>query len=133
LAILDLSQAGAQPMFSENQNIVLVFNGEIFNYVELRDILKTRGHYFRSSGDAEVLLHCYEEWGTEFLHKLNGMWSFLIYDVKKKIVFGSRDRFGVKPFYQYRTKDLVLFGSEIKSILHSGLNAYQESAQSDSL
>jgi asparagine synthase (glutamine-hydrolysing) len=122
LAILDLSAAAHQPMFSEDGNLVLVFNGEIFNYVELRRTLESLGHRFRSSGDTEVLLRAYQEWGRECLPKLNGMWAFLIYDRRERTVFGSRDRFGIKPLYRYSSGEAVLLGSEIKCILASGLH-----------
>lgn len=121
LAILDLSPAAHQPMVSEDGKLVLIFNGEIFNYLELRGELETRGHRFKSSGDTEVLLHAYREWGSECLHKLNGMWAFIVYDSERQLLFGSRDRFGIKPLYFHRNRDCILFGSEIKAILASGL------------
>lgn len=121
LSILDLSPSGHQPFVSEDGDLVLVFNGEIYNYVELRQELATRGHRFRSMGDTEVLLHAYREWGRECLPKLNGMWAFLVYDRRRGVVFGSRDRFGVKPLYCHRGRDYALFASEIKGILASRL------------
>ena len=122
LSILDLSHAADQPMVSEDGQLVLVFNGEIFNYVELRRELESLGHEFRSSGDTEVLLpHAYREWGRDCLEKLNGMWAFLVYDQRRRLLFGARDRFGVKPLYFHRGKDRVLFASEIKALLKSGL------------
>jgi asparagine synthase (glutamine-hydrolysing) len=120
LAILDLSPSGHQPKVSHDGKKILVFNGEIYNYIELREELRALGHAFESSGDTEVLLAAYSEWGTNCLGKLNGMWAFLIYDIEEKKIFGSRDRFGVKPLYRYFSGDLVLFGSEIKAIVHSG-------------
>ena len=120
LAILDLSPSGHQPMVSQDGRYVLVYNGEIYNYIELRRELQAQGYQFRSSGDTEVLLNAYDAWGTDCLHKFNGMWAFLIYDTHKKIIFGSRDRFGIKPLYRYRARNLVLFASEIKAILSSG-------------
>ena len=120
LSILDLSHAGDQPMISADGQTVLVFNGEIYNYIELRQELMARGHVFHSTGDTEVLLMAYREWGKDCVQKLNGMWAFLIYDLQRGIIFGSRDRFGVKPLYRYRHKDFWLFGSEIKAILRSG-------------
>jgi asparagine synthase (glutamine-hydrolysing) len=120
LSILDLSPSGHQPMFSEDGQTVLVFNGEIYNYLELRQELQALGHTFKSSGDTEVLLHAYLEWGRECLHKLNGMWAFLIYDIRQGKIFGSRDRFGKKPLYRYRCGDYIFFGSEIKALLASG-------------
>lgn len=120
LAILDLSAAGHQPMVSSDGRFVLVFNGEIFNYVELRDELIALGHQFRSTGDSEVLLTAYRQWGAECLPKMNGMWAFVIYDKANHHLFGSRDRFGVKPLYVHRQKDHVLLASEIKAIRASG-------------
>jgi len=121
LSILDLSHAADQPMLSEDGQLILVFNGEIFNYIELRRELEALGHQFKSTGDTEVLLHSYREWGRRCLDKLNGMWAFVIYDLQRGILFGSRDRFGVKPLYFHRGKDSVLFASEIKAFLSSGI------------
>ena len=121
LAILDLTPAAHQPMLSENGELVLVFNGAIYNYVELRRELQSLGHAFRSTGDTEVLLHAYQQWGHDCLQKLNGMWAFLMYDRQRGRVFGSRDRFGVKPLFYHRTNRYALFGSEIKAIRASGL------------
>jgi len=121
LSILDLSHAADQPMSSNDGQLVLVFNGEIFNYLELRRELESRGHQFKSTGDTEVLLHAYSEWGPECVKKFNGMWAFVIYDLRRGLLFGSRDRFGIKPLYVYRGKNCVLFASEIKALLSSGL------------
>ena len=120
LSILDLSEAGHQPMVSQDGQYVLVFNGEIFNYVELREELRQLGYQFRSSGDSEVLLAAYCEWGRECLSKLNGMWAFVIYDRGHQRLFGSRDRFGVKPLYYSRNADVMQFASEIKALRASG-------------
>lgn len=120
LSILDLSDAGHQPMISQDGQYVLVFNGEIFNYVELRDELRQLGYQFRSSGDSEVLLAAYREWGRECLLKLNGMWAFVIYDRRQRRLFGSRDRFGVKPLYYSRDNTMIQFASEIKALRASG-------------
>jgi asparagine synthase (glutamine-hydrolysing) len=125
LSILDLSPAGNQPMVSPDGQCVLVFNGEIYNYIELRKELQVLGHCFVSSGDSEVLLHAYLEWGRECLSRLNGMWAFLIYDVRRGIIFCSRDRFGEKPLYRYRENEHVLFASEIKAIVASGHYRYE--------
>lgn len=123
LAILDLSHAGHQPMVSPDGKRILVFNGEIYNYLELRRELQTLGHIFRSSGDTEVLLAAYSQWGAECLPKLNGMWAFLIYDLAEEKIFGARDRFGVKPLYRFQCNDAVFFASEIKAIRNT--NYYQ--------
>ncbi len=120
LSILDLSEAGHQPMISQDGQYVLVFNGEIFNYVELREDLRQLGYQFRSSGDSEVLLAAYREWGRECLSKLNGMWAFVIYDRRHRQIFGSRDRFGVKPLYYSRSPEVIQFASEIKALRASG-------------
>jgi asparagine synthase (glutamine-hydrolysing) len=120
LAILDLAPTGHQPMISADGQLVLVFNGEIYNYIELRRELEALGHTFRSTGDSEVLLAAYRQWGRDCLARFNGMWAFLIYDRGEDLVFGSRDRFGVKPLYWYRTKDAIYFASEIKAIRASG-------------
>lgn len=123
LAIIDLSPAGHQPMLDEASGYVIVHNGEIYNYVELRAELKGRGHNFRSNSDTEVLLAAYKEWGTDCLRHLNGMFAFAIWDEKRKELFAARDRFGEKPFYYHYDprRDLFLFASEIKALLASGL------------
>ena len=121
LAILDLSPAADQPMASDDGQFILVFNGEIYNYIELRRELESLGHKFKSTGDTEVLLQAYRQWGRECVHKFNGMWAFIIYDRQRGRLFGSRDRFGIKPLYLYRAANCFLFASEIKAILCSGL------------
>ena len=120
LSILDLSPSGHQPFTSDSGRLTIVFNGEIYNYIELREELRALGHVFRSSGDTEVLLHAYEQWGRDCLPKLNGMWAFLIHDARRGVVFGSRDRFGVKPLYRHRSADALYMASEIKAIRASG-------------
>lgn len=120
LSIIDLSLASHQPMLSEDGQKIIAFNGEIYNYLELRQELQKLGHVFISTGDTEVLLHAYCEWGYSCLDKLNGMWAFIIYDLKQKKLFGSRDRFGIKPLYYYKLPYCILFASEIKAILASG-------------
>ena len=121
LSILDLSPAGHQPMTVANTGVTIVFNGEIYNYVELRQALVALGHQFVSSGDTEVLLHAYLQWGQDCVTRLNGMWAFVIHDARTNCLFGSRDRFGIKPLYRYQTKEHVLFASEIKAIRASGV------------
>jgi asparagine synthase (glutamine-hydrolysing) len=123
LSILDLTPAGHQPMSTPDGSLTLVFNGEIYNYIELRAELEARGHAFMSSGDTEVLLHAYREWGAECLPRLNGMWAFVIHDRRRQVVFGSRDRFGIKPLYRHHGAGAVLLASEIKAIRASGLYA----------
>ena len=111
LSIIDV-KGGAQPMYNEDKTKVIVFNGEIYNYKELKKELKH--HTFKNNSDTEVLIHGYEEWGTNLLTKLRGMFSFVIWDKEKEILFGARDPFGIKPFYYYQKEDNILFASEIK-------------------
>jgi asparagine synthase (glutamine-hydrolysing) len=120
LSILDLAASGHQPMRSADGRHVIVFNGEIYNYVELRAELQALGHQFRSTGDTEVLLAAYRQWGRECLPRLNGMWAFVVYDRVEKRFFGARDRFGVKPLFWYRDADSIVFASEIKALRDSG-------------
>jgi asparagine synthase (glutamine-hydrolysing) len=117
LSILDLTPAGHQPMFSPDSRYVVVFNGEIYNYLELREELKKLGHVFHSGSDTEVLLAAYRQWGENCLDRLNGMWAFVIYDTVEKTLFASRDRFGIKPFYYYLDDDEFIFASEITPLL----------------
>ena len=117
LAIIDLSDDAAQPMSNNAGDLVLVFNGEIYNYVELRTELAAKGRHFRSRSDTEVLLQAYEEWGEECVKKLNGMWSFAILDKGRNRLFCSRDRFGEKPFYFTQQESGFYFASEIRQIL----------------
>ncbi len=115
LSILDLSDAAHQPMIDERGRI-LVYNGEIYNFVELRDDLAREGARFRSTGDTEVLLTAYDHWGTSCVERFNGMWSFAIWDPVEAKLFCSRDRFGVKPFYFATGEDSFAFASEIKAL-----------------
>ncbi|MFZ2295607.1 MAG: asparagine synthase (glutamine-hydrolyzing) [Polaromonas sp.] len=121
LSILDLSPQGHQPMNSADGCYTVVFNGEIYNYIELREQLEAMGHRFHSSGDTEVLLAAYQHWGRGCVERFNGMWAFVIYDRARKIVFGSRDRFGIKPLFRWQGDRQMLFASEIKAIRASGL------------
>ncbi|PYX50748.1 MAG: asparagine synthase (glutamine-hydrolyzing) [Acidobacteria bacterium] len=121
LAILDLSANGDQPMSSPDGNLTIIFNGEIYNFVELRAELEGHGHRFRSTGDTEVLLHAYHQWGHQCVQRMNGMWAFLVHDKRTGKVVGSRDRFGIKPLFCHRIHDGWLFASEIKAIRASGL------------
>ena len=119
LSIIDLHR-GAQPMTNEDGSLVVVYNGEIYNYVELQDELESRGHRFRTRCDTEVLVHGYEEWGEDLVHELNGQFAFALYDRRDESLFLARDRFGIRPlFYAHRDGDLV-FGSEVKALLASG-------------
>lgn len=118
LSIIDLDK-GSQPIFNEDKDKVIVFNGEIYNYKEIREELKSKGHKFSTNTDTEVILHGYEEYKEDILNKLRGMFSFVIYDIKEKSLFGARDFYGIKPFYYYYDNENFLFGSEIKSFLGS--------------
>lgn len=117
LSIIDLTDAGRQPMSNEDGRIQLVCNGEVFNFVDLRAELEAKGHVFKGRCDAEVILHGYEEYGFDIVHKLNGMFAFALWDRSKKMLWLVRDRIGVKPLYYYFKDGKFLFGSEIKAIL----------------
>jgi asparagine synthase (glutamine-hydrolysing) len=117
LSILDLSPAGHQPMFSADNRYVVVFNGEIYNYLELRDELKALGRSFQTGTDTEVLLAAFIEWGNDCLNHFNGMWAFVIYDKINKTLFAARDRYGIKPFYYIFNRDFFAFASEIPPLL----------------
>ncbi len=112
LAIVDLSSKGHMPMVSKDKNLIIIHNGEIYNYKEIG-----KGDSFKSRTDTEVILHAYKKWGTKCVKKFNGMWAFAIYDKEKDILFLSRDRFGIKPLYYYYSKNKFIFSSEIKAIL----------------
>ena len=115
LSILDLSVLGHQPM--QKHNKVLTYNGEVYNYIEIREELKKQGYTFVSNCDSEVILSAYDCWGDRCVEKFNGMWAFAIYDLSNHNLFMSRDRFGVKPLYYYYNNDKLIFSSEIKQIL----------------
>lgn len=116
LSIIDLN-TGGQPMYNEDSSIVIVFNGEIYNYMELKEDLIKAGHIFKTTSDTEVLIHAYEEYKDSMLQKLRGMFTFVIWDKNNKELFGTRDHFGIKPFYYYLNKDNFMFASEIKAFL----------------
>jgi asparagine synthase (glutamine-hydrolysing) len=130
LSIIDLS-GGRQPVFNEAGNVAIVFNGEIYNYQQLRGTLEPRGHVFRTRSDTEVIVHAYEEWGEECLRELRGMFAFALWDARASgasgdaarhaRVFIARDRLGIKPLYFYRSGNQLIFASEIKALLASGL------------
>jgi asparagine synthase (glutamine-hydrolysing) len=118
LSILDLSESGHQPMSEDSENYWIIFNGEIYNYLEIRAELISKGYKFKSNTDTEVILYSYIEWGNDCLIKFNGMWSFVIYDKKNKQLFCSVDRFGIKPLYYYLDKTTFAFGSEVKQVIN---------------
>jgi len=116
LSIIDLSPLGRQPMSNEDGSLWIVFNGEIYNYLEIREDLLKKGHVFRSRSDTEVLLHGYESWGAEILGKLRGMFAFCLYDTRNRLFFLARDRMGQKPLVFSRGDDFFGFASELKSL-----------------
>ena len=116
LAIIDL-HTGDQPIYNEEKDVIVVFNGEIYNFQTLREELKTAGHSFSTQTDTEVLVHGYEEWGTDLTKKLRGMYGFAIWDQAKQQLYLARDKWGIKPVYYYRTETGLLFASEIKAFL----------------
>ena len=134
LAIVDLSPLGKQPMGNESGDVVITFNGEIFNFHDLRVKLQALGHQFRSQSDTEAIVHAYEEWGEAAVQMLNGQFAFGLWDKQKQQLLLARDRFGVKPLYYYHDRDKLVFASEIKAILeypdiprtvnYSALNEY---------
>jgi asparagine synthase (glutamine-hydrolysing) len=113
LSIIDLSNAAGQPM--QFENLYIIFNGEIYNYNEIRDELIAKGHVFTTHSDTEVILHAYKEWGNKCVDQFVGMFAFVIYDKAKQQLFCVRDRAGVKPFYWYFKNGLFLFASELKA------------------
>lgn len=132
LSIIDLTAQGNQPMHYMD-NLTITYNGEIYNYIEIKEELSNVGYVFNSKTDTEVVLAAYDYWGEECVQYFNGMWSFAIYDKKSKKVFMSRDRFGIKPFYFKKTSSQFLFGSEIKQLLNNEKNKGNESVILDYL
>ena len=126
LSIIDLTAQGNQPMHYMD-NLTITYNGEIYNYIEIKEKLSDVGYVFNSKTDTEVVLAAYDYWGEECVQHFNGMWSFAIYDKKSEKIFMSRDRFGIKPFYYKKTSFQFLFGSEIKQLLNNEKNKGNES------
>ena len=122
LAIIDLSEKANQPMIDAQHDLVLVFNGTIYNYPELRSQLKDKGHLFVSTGDSEVILKAYAQWGVECLQHLHGMFAFAIWDRKAKQMFVARDRIGIKPLYFSHTAKRLLFASTTQALLAADKN-----------
>ena len=123
LSIIDV-EGGSQPLRNADESKILVFNGEIYNYKELRDELECKGYRFKTNTDSETILHGYEEWGKDVLNRLRGMFSFVIWDCTEKKLFGARDIFGIKPFFYYLNSDeenaeTFMFASEIKAFLEN--------------
>jgi asparagine synthase (glutamine-hydrolysing) len=123
LAILDLSAAGHQPMTSDDGAVALVYNGELYNYADLRDELRGRGHRFHSATDTEVVLRAYEEWGADAVLRFNGMFAFAVWDGRRGELLLARDRFGIKPLYYTEHDGAFLFASEVKALLEAGVSA----------
>ncbi|MBU0472080.1 MAG: asparagine synthetase B, partial [Nanoarchaeota archaeon] len=117
LSIIDTSIKGKQPISNEDGSIVIVFNGEIYNYIELRVKLENKGHKFKSNTDTEVIIHSYEEFGEDCVSYFNGCFAFAIWDSNSKKLFLARDRMGIKPLYYYYKNSQFIFTSEIKTIL----------------
>ncbi len=121
LAIIDLSPAGHQPMQTRDQRYTITYNGEVYNFKELRIELEAKGYRFHSHTDTEVVLNAYAEWGDKCLSKFNGMFAFAIWDKKERKLFLARDRYGIKPLYYFLNNSCFIFGSEVKAIIGSGL------------
>ncbi|MFW5768042.1 MAG: asparagine synthase (glutamine-hydrolyzing), partial [Bacteroidota bacterium] len=117
LAFMDLSESGRQPMQTSDGSVIVTVNGEIYNYPELKSKLEGKGYRFFSRSDSEVLLYAWQEWHTGMLEKLNGMFAFALYDLKRNELLLARDRFGIKPLYYHRDADNLIFASEIKAII----------------
>jgi asparagine synthase (glutamine-hydrolysing) len=122
LAIIDLRHIADMPLYDPDGRYVIVYNGEIFNYVEVREELLKKGYKFVTDSDTEVVMNAYKAYGEDCLHKLNGMWAFAIWDKQEKTLFCSRDRYGIKPFCYYKDNNRFVFGSEIKQLLGQGVN-----------
>ena len=120
LSIVDLA-AGAQPLGNEDGSVQVVFNGEIYNHADLRPELEAHGHRYRTRSDTEAIVHAYEHWGDDCVHRFRGMFAFALWDARRRRLLLARDRLGIKPLYWARVGDLLLFASEIKAILASGL------------
>ena len=121
LAIIDLTQAGHQPMQTQNGRHIITYNGEVYNFKELRIELESLGYQFHSSTDSEVVLNAFAAWKERCVEKFNGMFAFAIWDQKEQKLFLARDRYGIKPLYFYKNDKTIVFASEIKAIVKSGL------------
>jgi len=133
LSIIDV-KTGHQPIANENRDIWIVFNGEIYNHSDLRSDLEKRGHQYRTRSDTETIIHLYEEYGSECVKHLRGMFAFVIWDRRKRVLFAARDRLGIKPFYYRWDGQSFLFGSEIKTILtYPGIEAEFDQSRSHAI
>ena len=123
LAVIDLSSNGHQPMCYTHggRTAVMIYNGEVYNFAELRDELEGKGYAFRSRSDTEVMLASYLEFGVDCVTRFNGMFAFVIYDLERNILFGARDRFGEKPFKYYLDDERMVFSSELKALFAAGV------------
>ena len=119
LSIIDIG-GGHQPMFSPNSDLVVVFNGEIYNYPQLRESLETIGRHFQTNSDTEVLLHMYDEYGEDFVTELRGMFAFALWDVQTRQLLLARDHLGQKPLFYFHHGETIVFASEVKALLASG-------------
>lgn len=129
LAIIDLSEGGAQPMSSDDGALTITFNGEIYNYRELRAQLESRGHLFHTNSDTEVLLHLYQEHGSRMVHYPRGMFAFAIWDERRKALFLARDPFGVKPLYYAENGGTFRFASQVKPLVAAdGIDTRRDAA-----
>jgi asparagine synthase (glutamine-hydrolysing) len=119
LSIVDLA-SGHQPLANEDSTVWIAFNGEIYNHAEIRRELESAGHLYRTRSDTETIVHAYETWGDDCVHRFRGMFAFALWDARRRRLLLARDRMGIKPLYWCRVRDRVLFASEIKSIVESG-------------
>ncbi|MGD9036477.1 MAG: asparagine synthase (glutamine-hydrolyzing), partial [Syntrophobacterales bacterium] len=131
LSVIDLSKAGQQPMSSEDGKVHIVYNGEVYNYREIRDSLEAQGHEFRSETDTEVILKGYLQWGVECLQKFIGMFSLAIWDSRKQQLYLARDRLGIKPLFYYFRDGNLLFASELKALM--ALKSFHRDIDADSI
>tara|TARA_B100000809_G_scaffold46738_1_gene41143 strand:- start:8192 stop:10117 length:1926 start_codon:yes stop_codon:yes gene_type:complete len=131
LSIIDVSELGHQPYISDDENYVLVFNGEVYNYKEIRQELKQKGHTFKSDSDTEVVLKAFIEWGKKCVNRFVGMWAFVVYNKQENTLTLSRDRYGIKPLYYYQNNNCFAFASEIKALLK--LKAVDKSVSNQNL
>lgn len=129
LSIIDLSEAGHQPMCDQSGDYWITYNGEIYNYIELRETLGNKGHRFITQTDTEVIIEAYKEWGINCLEHFNGMWAFALFDRKNNYIFCARDRAGVKPFYYVNNEQCFAFASEYKAFIKSGLVSFDINAE----